>query len=171
MSKEFSVGLDAILQELGPFGRYNVVNYLLLLFPIYLAGMYGSVYVFEAPDISYRYAVNILLLSFNIRNITSQFRCFKSHFHEWEFLLQVVPEKPLTINSALSDSSIRFINIYIKFTSHCWLKSRPQKDVVRMRKTCRMHWSWGEGERRVPCDFPVSLSVACYLVQTLISPC
>ncbi|XP_045501313.1 organic cation transporter protein-like [Colias croceus] len=48
------VGLDGILEEIGPFGRYNVMNYALLLFPIYLAGMYGSVYVFEASDIGYR---------------------------------------------------------------------------------------------------------------------
>ncbi|XP_041980412.1 organic cation transporter protein-like isoform X2 [Aricia agestis] len=48
------INLDDILQKLGPFGRYNIVNYALLLFPIYLAGMYGSVFVFEAPDISYR---------------------------------------------------------------------------------------------------------------------
>ncbi|XP_050349946.1 organic cation transporter protein-like [Nymphalis io] len=52
MGKDF--GLDAILAELKPFGKYNIVNYALLLFPIYLAGMYGSVFVFEAPDINYR---------------------------------------------------------------------------------------------------------------------
>lgn len=49
-----SVGLDSILHQLGAFGKYNIVNYALLLFPIYLAGMYGSVFVFEAPDIDYR---------------------------------------------------------------------------------------------------------------------
>ncbi|KAI5651511.1 sugar transporter domain-containing protein [Phthorimaea operculella] len=54
MSKDAAVGLDHILKQLGPFGKYNVVNYALLLFPIYLAGMYGSVYVFEASDINYR---------------------------------------------------------------------------------------------------------------------
>ncbi|XP_072938088.1 organic cation transporter protein-like [Epargyreus clarus] len=48
------IGLDAILKELGPFGRYNIINYALLLFPIYLAGMYGSVFVFEATDVNYR---------------------------------------------------------------------------------------------------------------------
>ncbi|XP_034833128.1 organic cation transporter protein-like [Maniola hyperantus] len=48
------LGLDAILQELGYFGKYNIVNYALLLFPVYLAGMFGSVYVFEATDINYR---------------------------------------------------------------------------------------------------------------------
>lgn len=56
MSKETPlVGLDAILKQLGPFGRYNVLNYILLLFPCFLAGMYGSVFVFEASDINYRY--------------------------------------------------------------------------------------------------------------------
>ncbi|CAK1581248.1 unnamed protein product [Parnassius mnemosyne] len=51
---ESAIDLDAILAQLGPFGKYNIVNYALLLFPIYLAGMFGSVFVFEAPDISYR---------------------------------------------------------------------------------------------------------------------
>ncbi|XP_013173810.1 PREDICTED: organic cation transporter protein-like [Papilio xuthus] len=46
--------LDVILKQLGPFGKYNIVNYALLLFPIYLAGMYSSIYVFEASDIDYR---------------------------------------------------------------------------------------------------------------------
>lgn len=56
MSKDVSVvGLDAILSELGAFGRYNIMNYALILFPCYLAGMYGAVYIFEAGDISYRY--------------------------------------------------------------------------------------------------------------------
>ncbi|CAG9130231.1 unnamed protein product [Plutella xylostella] len=53
-----SVSLDTILLHLGPFGKFNIVNYALLLFPIYLAGMYGSVFVFEAPDLSYRCAVD-----------------------------------------------------------------------------------------------------------------
>ncbi|XP_050669873.1 organic cation transporter protein-like isoform X1 [Leptidea sinapis] len=48
------IGLDGILEEIGPFGKYNVINYALLLFPIYLAGMFGSVFVFEASDIYYR---------------------------------------------------------------------------------------------------------------------
>ncbi|XP_052758448.1 organic cation transporter protein-like [Galleria mellonella] len=59
MVKQYSViGLDAILTELGSFGRYNLVNYAFLLFPVFLAGIYGSVYVFEAPDISYRCQIN-----------------------------------------------------------------------------------------------------------------
>lgn len=55
MSKQKNaIELDPILAELGPFGKYNIVNYAFLLFPVYLAGMFGSVYVFEAPDLSYR---------------------------------------------------------------------------------------------------------------------
>ncbi|XP_072938450.1 organic cation transporter protein-like [Epargyreus clarus] len=53
MSKD-TVTIDSIFKELGPFGRYNVVNYALLLFPCYLAALYGSVFNFEALDISYR---------------------------------------------------------------------------------------------------------------------
>ncbi|KPJ15840.1 Organic cation transporter protein [Papilio machaon] len=49
-----TIDLDSILKQLGAFGKYNIVNYALLLFPIFLAGMYGSVFVFEGPDISYR---------------------------------------------------------------------------------------------------------------------
>lgn len=55
MSKDSPVHLDTILEHLGAFGRYNIVNYMLLLFPVYLAGMYGSVFVFEASDVNYRY--------------------------------------------------------------------------------------------------------------------
>lgn len=51
---ENDVSLDVILQQLGAFGKYNIVNYALILFPIYLAGIYGSIYVFEAPEIDYR---------------------------------------------------------------------------------------------------------------------
>lgn len=55
MSKvESIVDLDAIIQQLGPFGKYNVINYILLLFPCFLAGMYGQVFVFEATNINYR---------------------------------------------------------------------------------------------------------------------
>ncbi|XP_013174146.1 PREDICTED: organic cation transporter protein-like [Papilio xuthus] len=54
VSASETIDLDSILKQLGAFGKYNIVNYALLLFPIFLAGMYGSVFVFEAPDITYR---------------------------------------------------------------------------------------------------------------------
>ena len=48
------VTVDDILQILGPFGRFNVFNNLLILFPVLLAGMYSSVYNFESMDLKYR---------------------------------------------------------------------------------------------------------------------
>ncbi|XP_072938190.1 organic cation transporter protein-like [Epargyreus clarus] len=51
------VTVDDILHILGPFGKFNVYNYMLILFPVFLAGMYSSVYNFEAMDLKYRCAV------------------------------------------------------------------------------------------------------------------
>lgn len=48
------VTVDDILHILGPFGRFNIFNFILILFPVFLAGMYSSVYNFEAMDLSYR---------------------------------------------------------------------------------------------------------------------
>ncbi|XP_045450287.1 organic cation transporter protein-like [Melitaea cinxia] len=53
-SKENEVTVDDILQILGPFGIFNVYNYMLILFPVLLAGMYSSVYNFEAMDLRYK---------------------------------------------------------------------------------------------------------------------
>ncbi|XP_004929731.1 organic cation transporter protein [Bombyx mori] len=52
-----SVTVDDILSILGPFGRFNIWNYTLILFPVFLAGMYSSVYNFEAMDLKYRCTV------------------------------------------------------------------------------------------------------------------
>nr|XP_034833220.1 solute carrier family 22 member 6-B-like [Maniola hyperantus] len=46
--------MDEVIKELGPFGKYNIVNYALLLFPCYLAAMQASGFNFEALDITYR---------------------------------------------------------------------------------------------------------------------
>ncbi|CAG9566351.1 unnamed protein product [Danaus chrysippus] len=48
------VTVDDILEILGPYGKYNIYNYILILFPVLLSGMYSSVYNFEAMDIRYR---------------------------------------------------------------------------------------------------------------------
>lgn len=48
------VTVDDILQVLGPFGRFNIFNFIWILFPVFLAGMYSSVYNFEAMDLDYR---------------------------------------------------------------------------------------------------------------------
>lgn len=52
--KDSEVSVDDILQILGPFGRFNVYNYMLILFPVFLAGVYSSVFNFEAMDLKYR---------------------------------------------------------------------------------------------------------------------
>lgn len=67
MAKETPiVGLDVILQQLGAFGKYNIVNYALLLFPVFLAGMYGQVFVFEAPDVDYRLVFCIFIIKITL---------------------------------------------------------------------------------------------------------
>ena len=48
------VSVDDILTVLGPFGKFNVYSYILILFPVFLAGMYSSVYNFEVMDLKYR---------------------------------------------------------------------------------------------------------------------
>ncbi|XP_011564028.3 organic cation transporter protein [Plutella xylostella] len=51
------VTVDDILKMMGPFGRFNVLIFFLILLPVGMAGMYSSVYNFEAIDIDYRCAV------------------------------------------------------------------------------------------------------------------
>ncbi|XP_075979428.1 organic cation transporter protein-like [Anticarsia gemmatalis] len=91
MSKDnTAIGLDAILKELGPFGTYNIVNYALLLFPCFLAGMYGSVFVFEAADIDYRCQISeceslnesIWLHHAIPKEKTGLSKCFRHSFNE-----------------------------------------------------------------------------------------
>ncbi|XP_053611619.1 organic cation transporter protein-like isoform X2 [Plodia interpunctella] len=48
------VTIDDILKILGPFGRFNLYNYVLILFPVLLSGLYSSVYNFESLDLKYR---------------------------------------------------------------------------------------------------------------------
>ncbi|CAK1542335.1 unnamed protein product [Leptosia nina] len=54
MSEATGSNLDDVWRQLGTFGKYTVLNYVYLLFPCYLAGIYGSVFNFEAMDINYR---------------------------------------------------------------------------------------------------------------------
>ncbi|KAJ2949594.1 hypothetical protein O0L34_g15514 [Tuta absoluta] len=51
------VSVDDILQILGPFKRFNILNFMLILFPVFLAGMYSSVYNFESMDLNYRCSI------------------------------------------------------------------------------------------------------------------
>ncbi|XP_013183648.1 organic cation transporter protein isoform X2 [Amyelois transitella] len=52
--KHEEVTIDDILKVLGPFGRFNIYNFVLLLIPVYFAGLYSSVYNFETLDLKYR---------------------------------------------------------------------------------------------------------------------
>ncbi|XP_026744580.1 organic cation transporter protein-like [Trichoplusia ni] len=52
-----SVDLDAILQELGQFGRYQIRNYCWILLTILFSAVYNSQYIFAAGEIPYRCVV------------------------------------------------------------------------------------------------------------------
>lgn len=51
-SKDFD--LDRILVELGQFGKFQIINYMLLCIPVALSAIYGLGYVFTAQDLEYR---------------------------------------------------------------------------------------------------------------------
>lgn len=46
--------LDSLIREIGPFGKYQLTNYLLLCVPIALSTMFTLSYVFAAGDLKYR---------------------------------------------------------------------------------------------------------------------
>lgn len=48
------VNLDAILVELGQFGRYQMRNYSLILLTIVFSALFNSQYIFAAGGIDYR---------------------------------------------------------------------------------------------------------------------
>ncbi|CAB3244112.1 unnamed protein product [Arctia plantaginis] len=56
MKKE--INLDSILDSLGPYGRYNLLNYVLLLFPVLLSSFFECGFIFEAQEQIYRCEVN-----------------------------------------------------------------------------------------------------------------
>lgn len=51
-----TVDLDAILLELGQFGRYQIRNYCFILVVILTSAVYNAQYIFAAGDVPYRYA-------------------------------------------------------------------------------------------------------------------
>lgn len=46
--------LDVLIREIGPFGKYQLTNYLLLCLPIAITTMYTLTYVFTGGDLKYR---------------------------------------------------------------------------------------------------------------------
>lgn len=45
---------DIILKDLGGFGKYQMMNYCLILLPIMFSAVYNAQYVFNAGAVDYR---------------------------------------------------------------------------------------------------------------------
>lgn len=54
MTREGSVDLDAILLQLGQFGRYQVQTYCFILLPIMFSAVYNSQFIFAASATEHR---------------------------------------------------------------------------------------------------------------------
>lgn len=54
MKQKESVDLEAILKELGEFGRYQIQTYCLILLPILFSAVYNGQYIFSAGAVPYR---------------------------------------------------------------------------------------------------------------------
>ncbi|XP_049871418.1 organic cation transporter protein-like isoform X2 [Pectinophora gossypiella] len=48
------INLDSVLESLGPYGRYNLLNFVLLLFPVLLSSFFECGFIFEAQEQFYR---------------------------------------------------------------------------------------------------------------------
>ncbi|KAI5651510.1 major facilitator superfamily domain-containing protein [Phthorimaea operculella] len=48
------INLDSVLESLGPYGRYNLLNFVLLLFPVLLSSFFECGFIFEAQEQIYR---------------------------------------------------------------------------------------------------------------------
>uniref|UniRef100_A0A1L8DEQ3 Putative synaptic vesicle transporter sv2 major facilitator superfamily n=1 Tax=Nyssomyia neivai TaxID=330878 RepID=A0A1L8DEQ3_9DIPT len=46
--------LDLLIQQIGPFGKFQLLNYLLICLPIAMTAMYTLTFVFTAGDLDYR---------------------------------------------------------------------------------------------------------------------
>ncbi|XP_060804425.1 organic cation transporter protein isoform X1 [Amyelois transitella] len=52
------INLDSILESLGPYGRYNLLNFVLLLYPVLLSSFFECGFIFEAQEQYYRCEVH-----------------------------------------------------------------------------------------------------------------
>ncbi|XP_028027419.1 organic cation transporter protein-like [Bombyx mandarina] len=59
------INLDSILESLGPYGRYNLLNFVLLLYPVLLSSFFECGFIFEAQEQNYRCEVDGCELRFN----------------------------------------------------------------------------------------------------------
>ncbi|XP_026493102.1 organic cation transporter protein-like [Vanessa tameamea] len=54
MEQRKEINLDSVLESLRPYGRYNLLNFVLLLFPVLLSSFYECGFIFEAQEQTYR---------------------------------------------------------------------------------------------------------------------
>ncbi|XP_041980415.1 organic cation transporter protein-like [Aricia agestis] len=52
--KKKDINLDSVLESLGPYSRYNLLNFMLLLFPVLLSSFFECGFIFEAQAQNYR---------------------------------------------------------------------------------------------------------------------
>lgn len=58
MEQKKEINLESVLESLGPYGRYNLLNFVLLLFPVLLSSFFECGFIFEAAEQTYRCKVN-----------------------------------------------------------------------------------------------------------------
>lgn len=54
-------GLDYVIQEIGEFGRFQIINYILIFIPIALSTTWLLSFIFTAATLEYRYKIHIHL--------------------------------------------------------------------------------------------------------------
>lgn len=60
--------LDSILNELGQFGLFQWINFMLIGIPIAFTGLFTLSYVFTAADLEYRYVFEFkYILNYNLK--------------------------------------------------------------------------------------------------------
>lgn len=54
MKKSLDKDLDSVLEELGEFGKFQIINYIFISIPIFLFAGFSLSYVFAAGQLNYR---------------------------------------------------------------------------------------------------------------------
>lgn len=57
MSSSEKFELDNVIREIGQFGKFQLINYILISIPLGLTAVYALTYVFTASDLNYRCVV------------------------------------------------------------------------------------------------------------------
>lgn len=49
-----SVDIERVISEIGPFGLFQIINYILIAIPLTMQGCYDIAYIFTADNLNYR---------------------------------------------------------------------------------------------------------------------